>query len=125
MEGILLRAGEGHYLLPLTQVGDFKRIDESLDSSGLERIDLSRTFGETRDDIRQPVGIRVRVRGREALLLADEILGRRQVILRPLPDLMTDFPALSGAALLADGKVGLVLDVPLLLGSSWAKELAV
>lgn len=125
MEGILLRAGQGYYLLPLTQVGDFKRIHEGPAPEGEERIDLPRTFGGTQDSVHQPVGIRVRVRGREALLMTDEILGRRQVILRPLPDLMADFPALSGAALLADGKVGLVLDVPSLLGSSWTKELAV
>jgi two-component system chemotaxis sensor kinase CheA len=118
MEGVLLRAGRGFYLLPLTQVGNFKKLPPSIpqDDMGPAHIDLSKTFGEDHDPNRQPVGIQVGFRGREAFLMADEILGRRQVILRPLPGLMEDFPALSGTALLGDGRVGLVLDVPSLLG---------
>lgn len=126
MEGVLLRAGRGFYLLPLTQVGNFKQLPPSIspDDMGPAHIDLSRTFGEGQDPNRQPVGIQVGFRGREAFLMADEILGRRQVILRPLPGLMEDFPALSGTALLGDGRVGLVLDVPSLLGRPWTSGVA-
>jgi two-component system chemotaxis sensor kinase CheA len=126
MEGVLLRAGQGYYLLPLTQVGNFKKLHDGIPGGDAfsERIDLSKTFGEPEDPNRQPVGIQVSFRGRGAFLLADEILGRRQVILRPPPGLMEDFPALSGAALLSDGRVGLVLDVPSLLGSPMTGEAA-
>lgn len=154
MEGVLLRAGKGLYLLPLTQVGHFWNMqgiqalenaetspDEKNENSfspksaaptasgivpskkhPIRRIDLAETFGEAENPDRQPVVIQVGSEENQAYLLADEILGRKQVVLKGLSGLMEGFPSVNGAALLPDGRVSLVLDVPSLL---WESRLAV
>jgi two-component system chemotaxis sensor kinase CheA len=132
-EGVLLRAGQGLYLLPLTQVGRFWNFSAALakeakasqstegenssntSKSTFRRIDLAETFGENCDLHRQPVAIQVGSEEEPALLLADEILGKKRVVLRGLTGLMEGFPSVNGAALLSDGRVSLVLDVPSLL----------
>jgi two-component system chemotaxis sensor kinase CheA len=45
----------------------------------------------------------------------DEILGKRQVVLKSLEGLLENFSMFSGGALLGDGRVGLVLDIPALV----------
>lgn len=135
MEGVLLRAGQGLYLLPLTQVGRFWNMvgiqaleagDVSPNEEGdqahvlakkfpLRRIDLAEKFGERPDPSRQPVGIQVGLEENQAFLLADEILGKKQVILKGLSGVMEGFPSVNGAALLEDGRISLVLDIPSLL----------
>jgi two-component system chemotaxis sensor kinase CheA len=53
--------------------------------------------------------------GREACLLVDEVLGKQQVVVKALGGLLKDLPGLSGGAVLADGRVGLILDLESLL----------
>lgn len=63
----------------------------------------------------QPVGILVESEGEQVFLRVDEILGKRQVVLKNLEGLLENFSIFSGGALLGDGRVGLVLDIPALL----------
>ena len=43
-------------------------------------------------------------------LLVDELLGKQEVVIKSLGDAFSKSPALSGAAILGDGRVGLILD---------------
>ncbi len=145
MEGVLLRVGRGLFLLPLTQVGRFwdmnadpghdapltgeknkvpPLLEEGTPGSGpskslpSRRIDLAVKFGESSERFRQPVGIEVGMGENRAFVLADEILGKKQVVLKGLSGVLEGFPSVNGAALLSDGRVSLVLDVPSLLRES-------
>lgn len=135
MEGVLLRAGRGLYLLPLTQVGRFWDTTENPTEEGAasappsgtpaetaplksipsRRINLAEKFKDSPSMTRQPVGIEVGTGDNRAFLLADEILGKKQVVLKGLSGVLEGFPSVNGAALLSDGRVSLVLDVPSLL----------
>jgi two-component system, chemotaxis family, sensor kinase CheA len=48
-------------------------------------------------------------------LLVDELLGQQQVVAKSLGDGIGRVPAISGGAILGDGRVGLILDVNELL----------
>ncbi|RMF77554.1 MAG: chemotaxis protein CheA, partial [Nitrospirae bacterium] len=48
--------------------------------------------------------------GRRALL-ADELLGQQQVVIKNLEDNFTKLPGISGATILAEGNVALILDL--------------
>jgi two-component system chemotaxis sensor kinase CheA len=50
--------------------------------------------------------------GRQAGLLIDEILGQQQIVIKPLGQYLRGVPGLSGGAIMPDGNVGLVLDIP-------------
>lgn len=44
-------------------------------------------------------------------LLVDELLGKQEVVIKSLGDMFRSQPAFAGAAILGDGRVGLILDV--------------
>ena len=44
-------------------------------------------------------------------LLADEIVGRQEVVIKSLGGLFRQLPGISGGAILGDGKVALIIDV--------------
>ncbi|MGO9017835.1 MAG: chemotaxis protein CheA [Syntrophobacteraceae bacterium] len=44
-------------------------------------------------------------------LLADEIIGRQEVVIKSLGDLFQQLPGISGGAILGDGKIALIIDV--------------
>ena len=48
--------------------------------------------------------------GRTALLI-DELIGRQQVLVRPLQGQLADVEDVSGCALLGEGEVGMVLQI--------------
>jgi two-component system chemotaxis sensor kinase CheA len=53
--------------------------------------------------------------GFRAGLAVDRLLGEAQVVIKPLPRTLRGQAALSGSAILGDGRVALILDVPALL----------
>ncbi len=44
-------------------------------------------------------------------LLADEIVGRQEVVIKSLGGMFRQLPGISGGAILGDGKVALIIDV--------------
>ncbi|MCF8130997.1 MAG: chemotaxis protein CheA, partial [Deltaproteobacteria bacterium] len=48
---------------------------------------------------------------RQAGLIIDELIGRQQIVIKPLGDAMRDIPGISGGAIMPNGQVGLILDV--------------
>ena len=49
-------------------------------------------------------------------LLVDEMLGKKEVVIKSLGPLFAGVPGVSGGAILGDGKVGLILDVHAVVG---------
>lgn len=48
--------------------------------------------------------------GKQVGLLADELLGQQQIVIKNLGETMKGIPGLSGGAIMPDGRVGLILD---------------
>ena len=57
----------------------------------------------------------VRSRGAEMCLAVDEFVGQREIVLKSLSDLTGARTGLAGATVMADGSVGLVVDIAALL----------
>ncbi len=124
MEGMLLTSGGQQYLLPITAivealrpaVGEVQTIlgqGKVVQSRGLTLpiIHLGEAFGLP-DAVREPSESILLVvespKGGYALQV-DQILGQRQVVIKPLGSL-DHHPGVSGTAILGDGRVGLILD---------------
>ena len=43
--------------------------------------------------------------------MIDELVGRQQIVIKSLGESMGDIPGISGAAIMPNGRVGLILDV--------------
>jgi two-component system chemotaxis sensor kinase CheA len=76
-------------------------------------IRLYQRFGlqpETTDPT-QAIIIVVETHDRRCGLLVDRLLGKQEVVIKGLGDVFKQSRALAGAAILGDGRVGLILDV--------------
>ena len=122
MEAILVRAKGERYALPAASVCRFLAWDpakrhsvgreKSWFEAGGRSLPLVDLGAEGAD---RAVAMHVSVGGREACLVVDEVLGKQQVVVKTLGALLKDVPGLGGGAVLADGRVGLILDLDSLL----------
>ena len=55
--------------------------------------------------------IAAELEGRRYCLLVDELLGKQEVVIKSLGEYLGTMPGVSGAAIMGDGRVGLILDL--------------
>jgi two-component system chemotaxis sensor kinase CheA len=74
-------------------------------------IDLRKRFGDGRVDVSPTARVAlVDSGGRQVALVVDSLLGQSQVVLKPLDASVRSCRGISGAAILGDGRVALVID---------------
>ncbi len=123
IEGLLIRVGEGRYVIPLsaieecvelpTHLGEPSRSRSFLDIRGalVPILHLRDLFDEGgRPDEHQKVII-TSVGGVRVGLVADQIIGSHQTVIKSLSKLHSDVTMFSGATILGDGAAALILDV--------------
>jgi two-component system chemotaxis sensor kinase CheA len=66
---------------------------------------------ETRPDPNKTLVVVVKDEERMAGLLVDELIGRQTIVIKTLGGSIKDIPGISGATILPDGRVALILDV--------------
>ncbi|MHB9003636.1 MAG: chemotaxis protein CheA [Coriobacteriia bacterium] len=126
IDGMALRVGAERYILPTLVIQRSLRPDTHDVSTVLGRgevlatdegmvplVRLARLFDITDDDPDPCDGIVVLVgeNGARAGLVASELLGQQQTVIKPLGEGVSNTPGISGGAIMPDGTVGLILDV--------------
>ena len=83
-------------------------------------IDLEKVFGVPRFDFERQTNIMVVVEaeGGRVALLVDELLGQQQVVVKNLEANYRKVEDISGATILGDGRVALILDIGALVRRS-------
>ncbi|APV51381.1 hypothetical protein BWI17_17805 [Betaproteobacteria bacterium GR16-43] len=74
-------------------------------------VDLAEALGATRDTSRIPVLVIIEVDGVKTALFVDELVGQQQVVVKSLESNYKRVPGVSGATILGDGTVALIVDV--------------
>jgi two-component system chemotaxis sensor kinase CheA len=126
-DGMLVRVGDERYVVPTANVHmSFRPAPGALQTVAgrgevvtlrgdvLPVVRLHALFGvggAERDPARAILML-VGDGARRAALLVDELLGQQQVVVKALGDGIGRVPGLAGGAILGDGRVGLILDVP-------------
>jgi two-component system chemotaxis sensor kinase CheA len=126
MDGMSVGVGEEVYILPLSSVVESFQVSEemvkTIGGSGrvvevreeyMPVIELEKVFQVPRFDWEHTSGIMVVVEaesGRVALLV-DELLGQQQVVVKNLESNYRKVNDVSGATIMGDGRVALILDV--------------
>ncbi|MDN5503808.1 MAG: chemotaxis protein CheW [Comamonas sp.] len=125
MDGMSVGVGEEVYILPLSSVVEsfqVKADDVNTVANGTQLVKvrdeympviaLERTFQVPRADENQTSNIMVVVEaeGSRVALLVDELLGQHQVVVKNLESNYRKVPNVSGATILGDGSVALILD---------------
>ena len=131
IEGMLVRVGEHRYIIPLLSIveslqpkaEEIKTVEKRgevvlVRGEYVTLLRLYELFGVKPDITNPSEGLVVIVEsaGIWIGLLIDELLGQQQIVIKNLVNQITRSRALSGAAILGDGKVALILDVHGLLG---------
>jgi two-component system chemotaxis sensor kinase CheA len=129
VQTLLVRVGGGVYALPLSSVTETLRVpvhevqraqrQEAILLRGmvLPLVRLATVFGcasepSSREHL---LVVAVRVAERQVGLVVDALLGEQEVVIKALGELIGDVPGISSAAILGDGTVALIVDVPNLL----------
>lgn len=134
IDGLLVRVGSGRYVVPLAAVEECVELSHEQDvrSSGRSLIslrdefvpflrlrELFRTAGET--GAHQKVVVVSTGEARVGLVV-DQIIGDHQTVIKSLSKLHADVETFSGATILGDGGVALILDVPHLVDAGQRLE---
>jgi two-component system chemotaxis sensor kinase CheA len=133
MDGMSVGVGQEVYILPLSSVVEsFQIKDETVNTVGqgarlvkvrdeyMPVIELEKVFQVPRFDMEKTSDIMVVVEaeGSRVALLVDELLGQQQVVVKNLETNYRKVPNVSGATILGDGKVALILDTSSLVRRS-------
>ncbi len=123
IEGLLVRVGQGRYVIPLSAVEECVELSESSDKRSNGRsflnirgdlvpfLRLRELFGaKTPPDLHQKVVI-VSAGETKVGLVIDQIIGSHQTVIKSLSKLHADVGAFSGATILGDGTTALILDI--------------
>jgi two-component system chemotaxis sensor kinase CheA len=126
MDGMSVGVGEECYILPLSSVVESFQVQpgviRTIGGSGrvvevrdeyMPVVDLERIFNVPRFDFERVSNIMVVVEaeGGRVALLVDELLGQQQVVVKNLESNYRRVDDVSGATIMGDGRVALILDV--------------
>ncbi|MBE6349404.1 MAG: chemotaxis protein CheA [Spirochaetaceae bacterium] len=121
IEGILVKIGENSYVIPLSNVVEcleFQRpkvrklcSSVNIRNEVIPYIDL-RTFFAVEDEVPQTEHIIIVTDQDSKIgLIIDKVIGNFQTVIKPLGRLYKNVTGISGATILGDGSVALILDV--------------
>ena len=135
IEGLLVKVSEETFIVPLDSVVESVDLPQEARSSKDDRGVISvrgRTLPWVRLRMLFGIGgaiaprenlVVVQLGDREAGLVVDEVFGKSQTVIKPLAKIFQKIPGISGSAILGDGHVALILDVPGLLRREVDREL--
>jgi len=138
IDGLIIRVGGQRYILPTTSVRESLRPSACTISSlpdGAEVVQIRKSLFpllRLRDHFQIPgeppanregIMIVIESDGEKRCLLADELVGKQEVVIKGLGDVFRTHPMVAGGAILGDGCVGLILDAGALVHLEHADEL--
>ncbi|RED26076.1 two-component system chemotaxis sensor kinase CheA [Rhodopseudomonas thermotolerans] len=133
IEGLLIRVGSGRYIIPLSAV------EECVELTAEDERSRSRNFLNVRGNLVPFLRLReileadgepdqhqktiiISTGETRVGLVADQIIGNHQTVIKSLSKLHSDVTIFSGATILGDGTAALILDVVQLVGLAQARS---
>ena len=125
IQALLVRVAGSTFTIPLSAVDETLRIHQNeistlegmeiyyLRETTLPLIRVARVFkmAEAAVDARELFVVVVNVGSRQVGLVVDALRGRQEVVIKPLEDYLQERSGFSGATILGDGSISLILDV--------------
>ncbi len=137
IQALLVRVGQDIFTIPLASVEETLRIFEHeismiegvevihLRDATLSLLRLSEIFGiedGTRDTYKSFVVV-VNTGMRRMGLVVDALIGQEETVIKPLVDYLQENSGFSGATILGDGRISLILDVYELINMSIGRQI--
>ena len=127
IDGQIVKIGDDRYIIPINSIVRSLKPNRSQLSSVQNRgeivtvrgkllplIRLYKLFGTvpSTEDPTESLLVIVEEDGKKCCLLVDELLGQQQVVIKSLGEGLGKAKGISGGAIMGDGKVSLILDIP-------------
>jgi two-component system chemotaxis sensor kinase CheA len=127
IDGQIVRIGQQRYIIPINSIvrtlrptreqvssvlGHGEVVRERNELLPLVRLHKLFNITESREDATQGLVVVVEEDGKKCCLLVDDLLGQQQVVIKNLGDGLGRVRGVSGGAIMGDGKITLILDVP-------------
>jgi two-component system, chemotaxis family, sensor kinase CheA len=138
IDGLVVSVGAERFILPTLSVKESFRPNSTMLSTVQGRGEMVTVRGQIRPLLRlhelfelQPessdptnaIIVVIEANGQNRCLLVDRLLGKQEVVIKGLGEAFKQSRSLAGAAILGDGRVGLILDVHSLVRSRETKTL--
>lgn len=134
IEGLLVRVGQGHYVIPLSAVEECLELslEQDMQSRGRSMISLREQLvpyvrlremfaSDTRPDTHQKIVVVATATERVGLVV-DQIVGNHQTVIKSMSPLHCNVAAFAGATILGDGSVALILEIAQLIALAQPRE---
>lgn len=127
IDGLIVSVGGERYIMPISSVREMIRptADMLFTIEGraemamirgdlLRVVRLNRRFGipNSVQDPCEGLFVIVEVEARRYCVLVDKMIGKQEVVIKTLGEMFREVAGISGGAILGDGRVGLILDLP-------------
>jgi two-component system chemotaxis sensor kinase CheA len=139
IDGLIVSVGHERYILPTLSVRESFRPTVDMISTVHERGEMVNVRGRISPLLRlydhfdvepefakptEGIVVVLEADGADRCVLVDRLLGKQEVVIKSLGETFKQNPALAGAAILGDGRVGLILDVNTLVRLKTAPSLS-
>jgi two-component system, chemotaxis family, sensor kinase CheA len=133
VQALLVRVAGGIYALPIHSVTETLRIEQNqihqinhreaivLREQVLPLVNLRHVFALGENEPSNSDGrlvVAVHTASRQVGLIVDGLVGEQEIVIKPLGQLVGDVAGVSGAAILGDGSVALIVDVAALIAQA-------
>ena len=127
LDGQLVRVGEHTYVVPLVSIYESLQVESSKVNKLSEEHEVIRLRDEylpvirvyqqfnhqaQAKEVKEGLVMVVDNNNQKVGLLVDELLAQQQVVIKSLEDNYAKVPGVSGATILGDGRVALIVDIP-------------
>ncbi len=126
IDGLVVAVGQERYIVPLFSVREMFRPTSDHVWTVRQKAEMALVRGTLLPVVRlyrrfrvqprsedplQSVLIVAEVEGRKFCVLVDELIGKQEVVIKPLGEAFGNVAGIAGGAILGDGRVGLILDL--------------
>ena len=127
IDGITVRAGDRDYIIPTASVVESLRPDRADCTTVVDRGEMIKVreslyplvrlhelfdFEPAHHNPWEAIVVVAESDGRYKCILVDELVGKQEIVIKSLGEQLKGVKGMAGGAILADGRVGLILDVP-------------
>jgi two-component system chemotaxis sensor kinase CheA len=125
VDGLVLRVGTDRFVIPTPAVQESLRPQpQQVHTNGgrpsmvqvrdrlIPLLHLGQAFGvrAAREEVTDAIVVIAEDNGRPVAIVVDELLGKREVVIRSLGEMFRGVRGIAGGAILGDGRIGLILD---------------
>jgi len=127
IDGFLIQSGDTKYIIPLEMIQECIELDAAykkqmgddefinLRDSMLPLLDIRRAFNETSSKSQRENVVVVRYGDYKMGMMVDELFGEFQTVIKPLGEVFSKVPGISGGTILGSGEIALIFDIPKLM----------